>query len=170
MNQKIIGTYIAVKRKQKNYTQGGLAEIINVSNKTVSKWETGKCMPDYATIPTLCKALGITVAELLDGEDAEPNSLRLYDEKQTLGLIAAAQKRTSQNALLEAVHSIMIGIAFLAVSSALIDSRTTIAGFIAGLAVVIIVLALYSAIAETKFALKETTNHQGDDSGRQPTV
>lgn len=155
MNQGSIGAYIALKRKQSNYTQERLAEIVGVSNKTVSKWETGKCMPDYATIPALCSALGITVAELLDGEDAEPNSLRLYDEEQTLGLIAAAQKRASQNALLEAAHSIMTGIALLAVSSALIDFRTTIAGFIAGLAIVVIALGLYSAIEETRFALKE---------------
>ena len=95
---------------------------------------------------------------------------KIYDEEQTLGFIAAAQKRASQNALLEAAHSIMIGIALLAVSSALIDSQKTIAGFIAGLAIVIIVLALNSAIAETRFALMETTNHQGDSPGRKSSV
>ena len=43
-------------------------------------------MPDYATLPVLCNELGITLAALLDGEDAEPNSIRLYDEEQNLNL------------------------------------------------------------------------------------
>ncbi|WP_165044831.1 MULTISPECIES: helix-turn-helix domain-containing protein [unclassified Adlercreutzia] len=158
MNQMSIGNYIALKRKQKNLTQGQLAEMLNVSNKTVSKWETGKCMPDYATIPILCETLGISVAELLDGEDAEPNSVRLYDDKQTLELIAAAQTRTSQGSLLEAAHSIMIGIAFLAISLALIDSDPMIASFVTGLTLVIIALGVYSVIDEVRFAAK-SKNH-----------
>lgn len=41
MNQIIIGQFIALKRKEKNLTQGQLAEMLNISNKTISKWETG---------------------------------------------------------------------------------------------------------------------------------
>ena len=48
MNQYNIGNYIANKRKQKNYTQEQLAELLGVSNKTISKWENGRCMPDYS--------------------------------------------------------------------------------------------------------------------------
>ncbi|NHM13554.1 helix-turn-helix domain-containing protein [Xiamenia xianingshaonis] len=154
MNQTSIGSYIALKRKQKNLTQGQLAEMLSVSNKTISKWETGKCMPDYATIPSLCEALDITVAELLDGEDAEPNSLRLYDNKQTLELIAAAQTRVTNTSLLEAGHSIMIGIAFIATAIALMDVKPLIASFIIGITAVIIVLGIYSVIEERRFASK----------------
>ena len=50
MNQLVIGKYISLKRKQKNMTQEQLAEKLGVSNKTISKWETGKCMPDYSII------------------------------------------------------------------------------------------------------------------------
>ncbi len=48
MNQLVTGKFIALKRKQKNLTQEQLAEKLGVSNKTISKWETGKCMPDYS--------------------------------------------------------------------------------------------------------------------------
>ena len=65
MNQYNIGNYIANKRKQKNYTQEQLAELLGVSNKTISKWENGRCMPDYSIIDQLCKELGISIAELL---------------------------------------------------------------------------------------------------------
>lgn len=71
MNQILIGKYIARKRKEKNLTQAQLAERLNVSNKTISKWENGNCMPDYSVIEVLCRELGITISELMDGEDAK---------------------------------------------------------------------------------------------------
>lgn len=154
MNQKKIGSYIALKRKQKNLTQEQLAETIRVSNKTVSKWETGKCMPDYATLPVLCNELGITLAELLDGEDAEPNSIRLYDEEQILELIAMTQTRAASSSFLEAAHSIMIGTALIMVAFALYNLESGLAGFIAGLSLVIVVLGIYSAVEEAKYAIK----------------
>lgn len=57
MNQLAIGKYISLKRKQKNMTQQQLAEKLGVSNKTISKWETGKCMPDYSIVKNLCNEL-----------------------------------------------------------------------------------------------------------------
>ena len=68
MNQNTIGQFIAAKRREKNLTQGQLAEKLGVTNKTISKWENGKCMPDYSVIEALCRELDITLAELLDGE------------------------------------------------------------------------------------------------------
>lgn len=47
MNQLVTGKFITQKRKEKNLTQAQLAEKLGVSNKTVSKWENGKCMPDW---------------------------------------------------------------------------------------------------------------------------
>ena len=74
MNQILIGKYIARKRKEKNLTQAQLAERLNVSNKTISKWENGNCMPDYSVIEVLCRELGITISELMDGEDSKKES------------------------------------------------------------------------------------------------
>ena len=48
MDQIAIGKFIAKKRKEKNFTQEQLAERLGVSNKTISKWETGRCLPDYS--------------------------------------------------------------------------------------------------------------------------
>ena len=61
MNQLVTGKFIALKRKQKNLTQEQLAEKLGVSNKAISKWETGKCMPDYSIIKSLCEELEVTV-------------------------------------------------------------------------------------------------------------
>lgn len=76
MDQIIIGNFITKKRKEKNMTQAALAERLGVSNKTISKWETGKCMPDYSIIEPLCTELEITLAELLDSEDKAGNSVQ----------------------------------------------------------------------------------------------
>ena len=62
MSQQDIGRFIAEKRRAKNLTQEQLAELLNVSNKTVSKWETGKSMPDYSIVESLCRELAITVS------------------------------------------------------------------------------------------------------------
>ena len=90
MNQQNIGKFISQKRKEKNLTQEQLAEKLAVSNKTVSKWETGKCMPDYSIIEMLCKELGITMTELMDGEEHE-KSIRVYDEEQILDFLQKTQ-------------------------------------------------------------------------------
>ena len=68
MNQEKIGNFIAAMRKEKGLTQAQLAERLGVINKTVSRWETGKNMPDYAVLKDLTRELGITVNELIRGE------------------------------------------------------------------------------------------------------
>ena len=75
MNQENIGKFIALKRKQKALTQEQLAEKIGVSNKSISKWENGKCMPDYSVLESLCSELDISISEFMNG--AEEN----VDEK-----------------------------------------------------------------------------------------
>ena len=80
MDQYKIGRFIAEKRKQKNMTQEALGEKVGVNNKTVSRWETGRYMPDLDTIPVLCEELGITVNELLCGEKLDENYKEQADE------------------------------------------------------------------------------------------
>ena len=92
MNQTAIGSYISKKRREKNLTQEQLAEKLGVSNKTISKWENGKCMPDYSIIEQVCKELSVTLPELIDGEDATEDSVRVYDEAQILDLLRRMQE------------------------------------------------------------------------------
>ncbi|MEZ3421030.1 MAG: helix-turn-helix domain-containing protein [Eubacterium sp.] len=70
MDSKKTGSLIAALRKEKNCTQAQLAEMLNVSNRTVSKWENGDGFPDITTLPAIAKVLGVTVDELLAGEKA----------------------------------------------------------------------------------------------------
>lgn len=68
MNQIDIGRFIATCRKEKQLTQAQLAEKLNITDRAVSKWETGKSMPDASIMLDLCSIRGITVNELLSGE------------------------------------------------------------------------------------------------------
>ncbi len=64
----VTGNTIKTLREKRGITQKELAEIINVSNKTISKWETNKGLPDIGVIGELAKALGVSLAELLTGD------------------------------------------------------------------------------------------------------
>ena len=68
MNTYVTGTTIKQLRERRNMTQAELAEIINVSSKNVSKWETAKGLPDISLLQPLAQALGISVIELMNGE------------------------------------------------------------------------------------------------------
>lgn len=69
MNQYVTGSMIKKLREKRNMTQMQLAEALNVSDKAISKWETGRGYPDITIIEPLAKALGISVIELLSGDN-----------------------------------------------------------------------------------------------------
>lgn len=69
MNKYVTGTMIKRLRESGNMTQHQLAEKINVSDKAISKWETGRGYPDISMIEPLAEALGVSVIELFSGED-----------------------------------------------------------------------------------------------------
>ena len=68
MNSYVTGAAIKELREMRNLTQAALAERIGVSSKTVSKWETGKGLPDISLLQPLAQALGISVIELMNGQ------------------------------------------------------------------------------------------------------
>ena len=78
MDQSKIGRFIAELRKEKNLTQRQLADLLNLSDKTISKWECGKGLPEVSLMLPLCEILEITVNELLCGERIEKEA---YEEK-----------------------------------------------------------------------------------------
>ncbi|HHY90869.1 MAG TPA: helix-turn-helix domain-containing protein [Clostridiales bacterium] len=68
MNQYVTGAFIKKLREEKKMTQAELAESLGVSDKTISKWETGKGYPDITLIEPIAKTLGVSVVELFSGE------------------------------------------------------------------------------------------------------
>lgn len=68
MNQERIGKFIAERRKNKNLTQVQLADLLGTTNKSVSKWENGICLPDSSLYESLCEILDISINELFAGK------------------------------------------------------------------------------------------------------
>lgn len=113
---QLVGSPIARKRSELNLTQAQLAERVCISSKSVSKWNLGKCMPDYAVVNELCDALGITVNEPLDGEENERENLRMYNNSQTVEMLARIQRPKSQRITIIAIARIVMGISLFDLS------------------------------------------------------
>lgn len=67
MNQAEIGRFIAALRKERNLTQEQFAETLGVTNRTISRWENGRCMPDLSLLGIIADELGVSISELLNG-------------------------------------------------------------------------------------------------------
>ena len=86
MDQIKIGKFISKCRKEKKMTQAQLAEKLNITDRAVSKWETGRGMPDSSIMLELCNELGITVNELLCGERLKMDDYNLKFEENLLAV------------------------------------------------------------------------------------
>ncbi len=87
MDLNKIGKFISEERKKKNYTQKQLADILNISDRTISKWECGKGFPEVSLLQPLCKALGISVNELLTGERLDKENYMKKAEQKMVHLV-----------------------------------------------------------------------------------
>ena len=147
MNQTAIGSYIARKRREQNLTQEQLAQQPGVSNKTISKWENGKGMPDYSIIQRLCEARHVKLPELMDGEDAAENSVRVYDNEQILDLLRRTQELERQKGVLCGFVLIVLGIASSALSKTTggTDVQNFISGVLMGFSVAEILAGIWVA-------------------------
>lgn len=92
MDQIKIGKFIAEERKRKSYTQRELAEILGISDKTISKWERGNGFPEVSLLLPLCNELEITVNELLSGERLQEVDYKKKAEENMVNLVKEAQE------------------------------------------------------------------------------
>lgn len=104
MDQRKIGKFIADCRREQQLTQAELAKRLSVSDRAVSKWENGKCMPDSSLMLALCKELGIRVNELLSGERLKEDG---YDQKLEENLLEAQKQKEWANRSLLTVEIIL---------------------------------------------------------------
>ena len=121
MDQVKTGQFIKTIRKEKNLTQREVAERLSISEKTVSKWETGNGLPEVGLMLPLCELLGISVNELLSGErldekryynKAEENIMDLLKEK------AEAKKKIIMGVII-ALITLLAGVTLILLSGLL---------------------------------------------------
>ncbi len=149
MDQAKIGKFIAECRKKAGLTQAQLAERLNITDRAVSKWETGKSLPDSSIMLELCAVLGISVNDLLSGEVVTMDNYNKELEKNLLEMVK--QKEEADKRLLR-VEIVMGVIAVLPlVAAAIIVAVVPMEEWKAGLLVGLCLLPLLIA---TPFALK----------------
>ena len=112
MNQEKIGIFIREVRKENGLTQEQFAEKLGVSQKSISRWETGKTMPDYSLLPSICEVLGVNIAELLGAEHISGDSV---SKKQVTvmahNMISLMNDRKGIRKIIGAILSIIIMLA-----------------------------------------------------------
>lgn len=91
MPKQTIGEFLAIQRKAKGLTQQEVADMLGISNKTLSSWESGRSYPDILTLPALAEIYGVTVDEILSGE-------RMAPDKEAGEISEKSQKRLLKNA------------------------------------------------------------------------
>ncbi|MBP3596928.1 MAG: helix-turn-helix transcriptional regulator [Clostridia bacterium] len=112
MNQEKIGKFIAELRKEKNLTQEQLAEKLGISNKSISRWENGKTMPDYSLLTDICNEFGITINELMSGEKIEKEN---YISKAEENLVLLKKRLDKMHKILNKLTSILSKTIFILV-------------------------------------------------------
>lgn len=152
MNQIKIGQFIALKRKENNLTQKELALKLGITNKSVSKWETGRCMPDYSVIENLCCELNITINELLSGQSCEKGNELSNAEKNSVIALEKIQRLEKDKNVIIGLLLVILGVA-LGVSSRGIGGssfKDFVSGIMSGLSVGIIILGVFVEIFSLK--------------------
>ena len=107
MDQNKIGRFIAERRKSQKLTQMQLAEKLGITDRAVSKWETGKSMPDASIMLELCKLLKITVNDLLSGEVVSMNHYNEESEKNLLAMVKEKEESDKRLLMLEIVNGVL---------------------------------------------------------------
>lgn len=96
MNQEKIGKFIAENRKLKKLTQVELAEKLGVTDRSVSKWENGRCMPDLSLFEPLCEELDISINELLSGKKIQKEEYQEELEENIVNTIDYSKREIAK--------------------------------------------------------------------------
>ena len=149
MDQAKIGKFISECRKKAGLTQAQLAERLNITDRAVSKWETGKSLPDSSIMLELCDILGISVNDLLSGEVVTMDHYNKELEKNLLEMVKQKEEADRRLLKLEIVLGVIAVLPLIAaaVITAIVPMEEWKGGLLVGLSLLPLLIA-------TPFALK----------------
>lgn len=113
MDQVKIGQFIARRRKAKNLTQAQLAEMLNISDRAVSKWERGLNLPDSSLMLPLCEILGITADELLNGCESKSEAAPPIEKAVEASAAPEREKKIPASTVISVIFSAAIAVGML---------------------------------------------------------
>lgn len=165
MEQIKIGTFLKTLRKEKNMTQEQLAEHLGVSNRTVSRWETGSNMPDISLLTEIAEFFDVSVPELINGERKSENMIEEVKEvAETMSVYAEAEKEK----LVKSIRNMsFIGLAALIIYMVLgrsgVYDRNNFFRYTFGISealvyVTVLLFPLYTTGLISKFRLRSTNS------------
>ena len=148
MDQIKIGKFIQEKRKEKNMTQSELSEMFGISDRAISKWERGLCLPDAGIMQDLCKVLDISINDLFSGEivDMKDNEKKL---EQNLIEMTRLKEVKDKQLLRQEIYigfmsvAVLLGGIFI---SMLVDMSDTARGIIIGVACVLFLIGMINSL------------------------
>ena len=113
MDQKRIGKFIQEKRKEKMLTQNELAEKLNITDRAISKWENGICLPDASIMHDLCSILNITINDLFSGKVVGMNDNEKKLEENLLEMVRVKEEKDRQLLKLEIDIGCIVSVTFI---------------------------------------------------------
>lgn len=113
MDQIKIGKFINLRRKNKNITQSALSEMLGVTDRAISKWENGICLPNASIMMDLCKILGITINDLFSGEVVDMKDREKRLEENLLEMTKMKEQRDKELLNLEIFIGVVVTIIFI---------------------------------------------------------
>ena len=148
MDQIKIGKFIAQSRKELGWTQRQLADELAISDKTVSKWETGKGLPEVALMMPLCEVLGISVNELLSGERFAETEFKERTERVIMDLVREREEN-KKKVVLAVVATVVTLVASLTIilMSGLLQMEQWQRGMLIGIGLAVLLGGLIVAAA-----------------------
>ena len=153
MDQIKIGRFIAEKRKAAGLTQSQLAEKLNITDRAVSKWETGRSLPDSAIMLELCGVLKITVNDLLSGEVVTVDNYNRELENNLIEMIQLKEQADRRLLSLEIFIGVLVSVILFAMvfvaAFVQMETRLRIVLIITGFIVFLIGIAYALRIEQT---------------------
>jgi len=149
MDQLKVGKFIKRKRKEMNLTQSELAEKLNITDRAISKWENGNCMPDVSIISELCGILNVTINDLFSGKKVDMKNNEKILEENLLEMARIKEQRDKELLTLEFVIGILSIINLL--------SLTFVASFfemVNWLRILIVIIGVVPSMIGILFALR----------------
>lgn len=143
MDQIQIGKFIAKARKEQNLTQRQLADKLSISDKTISKWECGKGLPEASLMLPLCNTLNISVNDLLSGEKVSEVNYQKKAEENMMNLMQEYEEN-KKRIISTSITGIIATVAFLTLII-IVSVYTDVISMPAKIAIIIIALAIFAA-------------------------
>lgn len=148
MDQIKTGRFISQMRREKNLTQRQLAESLGITDKTVSKWETGRGLPEVSLMMPLCELLDISVNELLSGEKIAEKDYRRRSEEVIMDLMREKEenKRKVILSVVTVLNTLLASLTIILITE-FVDMETWTQALLIVIGLVVLVTGLFTAAA-----------------------